>query len=235
MGILSSIAGRFAIPVVLIAAVGIAIVFFRDPLVAGARALGTTTAQVISSPFTGFINTIGQAFSGLQDIDIRVPGVNVDFGIGSITGTDPFSQFFNLIFGGAGGGGGGGTTQTMMDQNGFDSPTNVVDPDDPNQDPTLFQPPGAEPTPALFGGAFAQEFRIETSEGFQTLSFEELQATQPGTIIGIFDVLGTKKTEFLPFTVSQVQSSLEAGQRLRLSAQVFQDIRGIRNVQDLFA
>ena len=232
MGILSSIGARFAIPLVIIAGAGLLVVLFRDPLVRGASALGRTAGTVVTAPFTSFIDTIGSAFGNLRDFEVRIPGLNLEFGDLSLTGRDPFSQLFDFFSGNGGA-------------------TNGGDPDIPSglgndprrdqfRDAEMFEEdfpnePLPEPEPELFGGAFAESFNVQTSEGIQNLSFEELQATQPGAVVGLFDILGTQQTEFLPFNVQQVQASLEAGQRLRLSGQVFQDIRAIGNVEDLFA
>ena len=229
MGILSSIGARFAIPLVIIAIAGILVVTFRTQLVGGASALGRTAGSVVTAPFTSFIDTVGQAFGNLQDFSVRIPGANLEFGDLSITGRDPFSQLFDFF---SGNGGNGGTPEIPDVPIGDPRRTPFRDAERFEEDFPDEPIPPPEPTPELFGGRFAESFNVS---GAGRLSFEELQATQPGAVVGLFDILGTQTTEFLPFNVQQVQASLEAGQRLRLSGQVFEDIRGIRNVEDLFA
>lgn len=212
-----SIALFVGIPVAVIVGLGLLANTFRSQILGSASALGEVFGGVFTNPVRGFIDQISGAFSDLPDIDINVPSLNIQGGgvnIGDPNGNGGGFELPNLcnVFG-----------------IGCDEPG-----PGPMEEPGPTPGPGPEVDQPLFGGAFAQFFNVQTSEGIQRLSFEELQATQPGAVVGLFDVLGTQETEFLPLNVEQVQASLEAGQRLRLSGQVFQDIRGIKNVQDLF-
>jgi len=232
-----SIALFIGIPVAVIVGLGFVLNTFREQIVSSASATGSVFASIFTSPITGFIEQVSGAFSNLPDIGINVPRLNI--GGGGIT---LFGQDIGNI--------------SLEAPLGVDQPGGPPDIDDvplapdetlacrlfgigcPSGGPPTAPIPDPGPTPGPgpmeeFGGRFAQSFRVTGIEG--SVSFEELQRLQPGAVVGLFDVLGTPETEFLPFNVAGVQSSLEMGQRLRLSGQVFQDIRGIKNVEDLFA
>jgi len=208
-----SIALFVGIPIAVIVGLGLLANTFRSQILGSASALGEVFGGVFTRPVTGFIEQLSGAFSDLPDIDINVPALNIQ---------------------------GGGVNIGAPNGNGFELPNACSLFGIGCDEETTMTEPGPGPTPGpgpeidqpQFGGRFAEQFRVTGIEG--SVSFEELQQLQPGAVVGLFDILGTKETEFLPFNVAGVQGSLEAGQRLRLSGQVFQDIRGIKNVQDLF-
>jgi len=232
-----SIALFVGIPVAVIVGLGFVLNTFREQIVSSASATGSVFASIFTSPVTGFINQISGAFSDLPNINVNIPSLNI--GGGGITiGGEDVGDLLNLGVGEPGGPQDIDDVPLAPDESlacrlfGIGCPG--------GEQPT---PPVPEPTPEpgpmeegpQFGGRFAESFNVQTSSGIQQFSFEELQQLQPGAVVGLFDVLGTQQTEFLPLNVEQVQASLGAGQRLRLSGQVFQDIRGIGQVEDLFA
>ena len=210
-----SIALFVGIPAAVIVGLGLVFTTFRDTILTSSRNLGSVFTGIFTEPISGAIEQVSGAFSDLPPIRIDVP--NLQFGGGGV------SLFGQDI---------GNFLEQLLGQDNGEMPSVNGNGDTPTPTPTP-TPPMEEPGP-LFGGRFAEFFNVSTSQGVQRLSFEEVQGLQPGNVIGFFDVLGTSETEFLPFNVQQVQASLEAGQRLRLSGQIFEDIKGIRNVQDLF-
>jgi len=230
MGIVSTVLTRIGLPLALVAGIGFVLFTFRDQIGAAISGGAQVVGEAVSRPFSGFFQGLQSGFGGIpENINIPFPSFSFSFGEPQLqapkAGSEPFM---------------GGEIITpegcFVDEKGrIDCPTPPIFIPPP---PTNPPPPPSTPPPPLteqeqFGGRFKEEFNVT---GAGRLSFEELQRLggEGGAIVGLFDVLGTQQTEFLPFTIAGVQASLAAGQRLRLSSQVFQDIRGIKNVEDLF-
>jgi len=224
------------IPAAVIVGLGALFSAFRDPILGSARNLGEVFQGIFTQPVVGFIGGISEAFGNLPNINVRIPSLNISGG-----GINIPENFFNILpnIGQPGGQPDIDDVPLAPDETllcrlfgigcpGGEQPQPPIP--EPEPEPPMMDPQTGE----LFGGRFAESFNVQTSQGVQNLSFEEVQGLQPGAVLGLFDVLGTQETEFLPFNLAGVQGSLEAGQRLRLSGQVFQDIRGIGDVEALF-
>ncbi len=217
MGLGLNIALFVGVPAVVIVGLGLVFTRFREQILGGASAVGSTFAGIFTRPVTGFIGGISTAFGDLPDIDIRIPAVNITGG------------GINLP--------GGGSTGL------FEQTTN--DPDFPMEDPLppscecgsrIVQDsqgntrteciPCDRPVPpdTPSGGLtpFAESFLFQTGVDRPLMrgSLEDVLAVVPGAI-GLFDFLATPQIEFIPVAENQLEFF---GESIRFSGQLFEEI-----------
>lgn len=206
---------------------GFLITFFREPLLKGAQQLGETVAGVATRPFTAGIETLSTAFKDLPDIQFRLPGIKLTGGLFTfeqeeaepepgeiIPGTDELEP--GLLDGGV-----------TLGKGCKVNPDGTIECPTP---PTFEADPGMIPMAEAVGLTPRQgALPIEIGGQIERRSIADIIAISPEAV-GLFDILGTQKVEFLPLGVPAVEFFQEAGQRLRLSGQLFEEIRGIGQV-----
>jgi len=233
MGIGASIALFVGVPIAVIVAAGFLLNRFREPIFQSASSLGEVLGQTITRPVSGFISGVSTQLGNLPDIDLRIPGINLSLGQGTIfqEGPGPSSLAGKEVEFGDG--------QLKIPQGCTVLPSGQVscptpptferdDPPPREQAPPPPPPPVPEAEAAsltLLGGSLP----IEIAGEITRLSRQDIITLQPNAV-GLFDILGTPKTEFLPLSTEAVGFFQDAGQRLRLSGQLFQEIKGINDV-----
>jgi len=227
MGIAQSLILFIGLPAAAIVGIGFLLTQFRDPIIGAARTTGEVFSNIFTQPIAGFIQGTSQVLGNLPDIELRIPGINVSGGLLSFTQEQPPRDI-----GGESGSVPGGTVEfqpgTMFDPN-----TGIISGRPPEI--TLDQPfiPEAEAAgltlfepnrsilvnfPALPGESGLRRERLTRSEIVETFP----------DVVGLFDVLSTSRTEFLPFSVSDIAAFGAGG--LRLSGQVFQEFGNISDI-----
>jgi len=227
MGIGTRIALFVGIPAIIIIAVGFALRMFQPTIFSSASAIGETLAGIFTRPVTGFIGSISGAFADLPDIVIDVPGLvigggGVTFGDGNgeLVAPPPGEVPFM-----------GGTITTppgcFINANGqIECPT-----------PPIFTPPPPPSNGGLIPPAEASELTPRegslavdiSGQGLTSLPISEIIGLTPG-VLGLFDILGTEQVEFLPLSLEAIQFFQESGQELRLSGQLFEEIKNIGDI-----
>lgn len=226
MGLGLNLALFVGIPVAVIVTLGFVLNRFRGEILGSASALGSVFAGIFTSPVTGFLEQISTAFSDLPDIQIKIPGINIEQGLFTITQETP----------GTGGIVNGVTIPpgcSIGPQGQLDCPTPPTF-DVCAENPELCNGglPGAEAAGfTLFeGGSILVNFPIrpgETESRRFRLSREEIVEEFPRAI-GIFDILATPETEFFPFSVEAARFiGLE---NIRLSGQLFEEIKNVSDI-----
>jgi len=202
---------------------------FRGPLENIFQSAGQAVGGFVTKPLAGFIQGISGTLGGLEDIQIKIPSIIIKQGTLEFTGADtksslagetvPFGNGSVFIPEGC----------TVLPDGRVSCPTPPIIVDTPPPPPPLI--PEAEATGLTLFGVAGSSILVGSGgeAGFERLTREEILAQNPNAV-GLFDLLSTKKTEFLPLGVEAVKFFQEAGQELRLSAQLFEEIPNIRDV-----
>ncbi len=209
---------------------------FRGPLENIFQSAGQTIGGFIAKPIEGVIQGFSAVAGQFSDIELKLPSIIIKQGTLEFTGDDSSSSLagqtvpFN-----------GGQFVEIPPDTVIDPETGIVTSSTP---PKIVPSPEVGPTPlpndilpeaegaslTLFGDPQATILVGTGGEaGFERLTREEILAQNPNAV-GLFDLLETKKTEFLPLGVEAVKFFQQAGQELRLSAQLFEEIPNIRDV-----
>jgi len=232
MGIGTFIATRIGIPLALAVGAGAILFTFREQITTTIRGGAQVLGEAITLPIAGFVGGLKTGLEEIpSDITIPVPTIKFKFGDGNnerikedFEGFDPnaprdptFSdcktirgdKFGNVFCDG------------RLIQKGTTGP---------EQEPVDFMPDegAAKLTPRMVSlpvGPFADLPR----SGLIRKSVQDIIAENPNAI-GLFDVLSTERTEFFPFSAEAVRKSFELGQDLRLSGQLFEEIRGVGDI-----
>jgi len=230
MGILSSVIGRIGIPIALIAATGLLLFSFREQIGGAIRGGAQVVGGAISQPFTGFFQGLEKGFEGIpEQIKIPFPGFEFAFGTGKVTtpNLDPPKQGEQEFMGGT-----------------LTTPAGCVRLEDGRvscpSPPTFERKADAPRTPAFIPEAEASELTliqggsilVGTNTGRGTLTRktrEQILAENPNAV-GLFDLLSTERTEFLPLGTAAVEFFQKEGQGLRLSGQIFKEIKNVGDV-----
>jgi len=221
MGILSTVLSRIGIPLAIAVIAGIVISSFREQIIGGISSGASTIGQAITTPFGAILSGIQAGFQNIpSEIGFTLPSFNFAFGE-SGGGTPQAPQAGTVPFMG-----GQLTTPegcTVDSQGIIRCPT-----------PPIFTPPTGTPPPPQVGGSSvpqtvlsifqgaSQRIAVTLPSGFSGIRTRaEIIAENPN-VIGLFDLLSTTKTEFLPLTAQQVQ---EQQANLKLSAQIFEEVK----------
>jgi len=224
MGLGASIALFVGVPVAVIVGLGFVLNQFREPILRSAGAVGGVLAGVFTRPFTSFIDVVSTAFSDLPDIQIRIPGFNISQGLVTFD-VDPIPG--NII---------PGTDQLLpgVTPGGITIPEGcTVRPDGTISCPT-------PPSTNLFPEAGATGFTLAGEPGSSILVTDPFTGERERVtrteiverfpdVVGIFDLLSTRETEFLPLSAFLVEQ-LGGAEQLRLSGQIFQEIPSVQSV-----
>jgi len=213
-----SIALFVGIPAVVIVGLGFVLNTFRGTILGSARSVGEVFTGIFTEPITGAVEQLSDAFN-FPDINIRIPALNISGG------------GINLPDFGPGVGEPGGPPDIddvplAPDENLLCRVLGIGCPG--GERPTAPLPPAPTPTPDPIEDSLTVlrgSLPVSTSQGRLRLERGEILERFPGTV-ALFDVLTTRETEFLPFTAAGVRGSLEAGQGLRVSGQIFQEAPG---------
>jgi len=209
---------------------------FRDPLENIFQSAGQTLGGFIAKPIEGVIQGFSAVAGQFSDIELKLPSIIIKQGTLEFTGSETSSSLAGqtVPFG-------NGQMVQIPPDTVIDPETGIVTSSTP---PKIVPAPEPAPTPlpeviipeaegasfTLFGPAGSSILVGSGGEaGFLRLTREEILAQNPNAV-GLFDLLSTKKTEFLPLGVEAVKFFQEAGQELRLSAQLFEEIPNIRDV-----
>ncbi len=228
MGIFTSIAKNIGIPLAIAVGAGLLITAFKDQIVGGISSGASTVGQAITSPF-------GALLSGLQEGLSNIPS----------TFTIPFPTF-NFTLGGFNLGGNGSDDSPFGEnpsgESGIGGSDGILDPSSPSafaqalenlRNNTLGLLDFTKLFPVAEGSLFTllegdKRFPTDTlnpalGKTRQFLSRTKIVELFPQAI-GLFDILGTQSTEFIPLTAEQVAelSGLEFG-GVRLSGQLFEE------------
>jgi len=225
MGLGASIALFVGVPVAVIVGLGFVLNQFRDPILRSAGAVGGVLAGIFTRPVTSFIDVVSTAFSDLPDIQIRIPGFNIEQGLVTFD-TPPIPG--NII---------PGTDELLpgVTPGGITIPEGcTVRADGTISCPT---PPSTNLFPEAEGAGFTI-FGVPGSSILLTDLFtgERERVTRPEIIerfpeaVGLFDLLATQATEFLPLSANLVEQ-LGGQEQLRLSGQLFEEISSVQQVQ----
>jgi len=207
MGIGTSVALKIGIPIAIISAVGLGLFAFRTQIVGAVRGGAQTLGQIVTEPIGGF-------FQGIQT------------GLESIPTTIDFS-FPTFTFGGGGSpppppatNGGGGSI--------LDDITNFFD--------DLFN--GNVDVPPIDEELSGELTQLPGDIRFDTGSFGNVGGAMSGTVeeilagnveaLGLFDFLGTEKTEFIPLSQSQLE--FIGAENVEFSGQLFEEIASEQDV-----
>jgi len=223
MGILTTILSRVGIPLAIAVIAGIVISTFREQIIGGITAGASTIGQAITTPFGAILQGFNQGFGAIPEfIDFRLPEFRF-LGFGATGGTPP--PLTPPPAGTVPFMGGTITTPagcTIDPQGRISCPT-----------PPIFTPPTGTPPPpqvqgspppnpfTLFQGA-SQRIAVTLPSGFSGIRTRGEIVEQFPDVIGLFDLLSTTKTEFLPLSAQQVQ---EQQADLKLSAQIFEEVK----------
>jgi len=232
LGILTSIVTRIGIPLAIAVGAGLLIARFSEQIVGGISAGTSTIGQAISTPFGAFFTGLKEGFGNIPEfIDIKFPAFNFAFAQGqdpageapnvpalSGSGFDLDQALTNLCrnsgglicLGGAGstGSGGGQTGGTGTQQ------TQLTPFGDPMRR-TFFDIINLSQGSSRFLDLVRRD---RTTLG-------ELQ--EKGNIVGLFDFLGTSRTERVPLTLAQVGTFQD---QIRLSAQLFKEFGSVKEI-----
>ncbi len=229
MGIATSIALFVGLPAVAIVAIGFLFTRFRGQILGSASAVGETFAGIFTRPVSGFIETVSTAFTDLPDIGIRLPGINISGGLFRFIQEAAAISPGNIIPG------------TDMLEPGI-TPGGVTIPEGCtlNPDGTTFcpTPPSADLFPeaeaaglTIFqGGSILVNLPPLPGEGdlrLKRLTREEIIDIFPAAV-GLFDILSTKATEFIPLSVSDLRQF--APGEIRLSGQLFEEFPTVSDI-----
>lgn len=226
MGILSTILTRIGIPLAIAVIAGIAISTFREQIIGGISSGASTIGQAITTPFGAVLSGIQAGFQNIPEtIGFTLPSFQFAFGDSGGQPTPPQAGTVPFM-------GGQLTTPsgcTIDSQGRISCPTPPIFTPPPSPTPTPSPPPQimGQPTPSpltLFQGA---SFRtaVTLPSGFSGIRTRGEIVEQFPDVIGLFDLLGTTRTEFLPLTAQQVQ---EQQNNLRLSSQIFEEVKNLR-------
>jgi len=187
---------------------------------------GQTLGGIVGRPISGFIGGLSTQLGQLPDFDLRIPGVNIEVGQGTISfdgdnasalaGQD-VRQGETIIH---------IPDTTVVNPDGTvssDTPPVIVNPPtDVIQDPIL--PPGIPQ---------AEAAELTKRSGFRFIpiddpnkprvTFDEFRNLFPGAV-GVFDLPQTARTEFLPLGTEALEFFQSVGQTPKLSFQVFEEI-----------
>jgi len=228
MGIFTSIAKNIGIPLAIAVGAGLLITSFKDQIVGGISSGASTIGQAISSPFGALLSGLQEGFANIPStFTIPFPTFNFTLGGFDIGGDD--SPFDDNPSGKEGIGGSDGvldiTSPSAFEQaleNLRNNTLGILDftnlfPVAEGAEFTLLEGEKRFPTDTL------NPFR-ENGKSREFLSRIQIRELFPEAI-GLFDILGTQSTEFIPLTASQVAelSGLEFG-GVRLSGQLFEEL-----------
>jgi len=228
LGIGLSLALFIGIPAAVIVGLGYVFTQFRDPILGSAQSVGETFAGIFTRPITGAIGTLSTAFGDLPDFEIKLPGINITQGTVKITEE---SETESILAGQTVPSGGVNVMipkDTMVDpETGIVSsstPPVVVPSGIPQafgDELTIFQPQQSilVNLPSLPGGSEIRRDRLTRDEIIDI--FPEA--------IGLFDILSTEKTEFIPLSVQEVKG-FGGSDGVRLSGQLFEEISNVSQI-----
>lgn len=226
MGISGTLVSKIGLPVAIIAVAGILLFRFKDPIIkavsGGASTLGTT----LSAPFGSFLSGINEGLKTIpKNIDIVFPTFKFKLGDGEGTGkigNDDATRDQNLCdntlgilcFNGTKAGAGG------MGGKGGDGAVTKPPPDKMQDAPM----PSKNKLTPISGTRV-----ISTMHGnsFSRMSVENIIGQNPD-VIGLFDDINTRQTEFFPLSREAV--GILGKSNLKLSGQLFKEIKGINDI-----
>jgi len=236
MGLGSRIALTVGIPIAVIVVGGLLLERFKEPILGAATGLGSSLGQIITRPISGFIGGISAQLGSLPDIDLRIPGINLSIGQGTIfqEGPGPSSLAGKEVeFG-------NGTLKipqgcTVLPSGQVSCPTPPTFERDEPPPKEVTPPPPPPPVPEAEAAGFTifgdprKTILVGSGSPFQRKTREQIIAENPNAV-GLFDILSTKQTEFLPLSPEAVAFFQDKGQELRLSAQLFTEIKNVGQV-----
>jgi len=224
MGIVTSILSRIALPLGIAVVAGFLIVTFKDRITGAITGGAQTIGQIISSPFGSILQGINTGFQNIpQFIDFRLPEFRFAFGDQSPApvlqppqaSTVPFMSGQLTTPEGC-------TVDSLGRISCPTPPLFTLDPT-PSPAPIVQGSPTPSPLTIFQGGSFRVGVTLPSGfTGIRTRS--EIIEANPN-VIGLFDLLSTSKTEFLPLTALQVQQQQD---NLRLSAQLFEEAKNVQ-------
>jgi len=229
MGILTTILGRIAIPLGIAVVAGFLIVTFKDRITGAITGGATTLGQIISSPFGSILQGINEGFSNIpQFLDFRLPEFRFAFGDAGFN-TNALGQPITPAPAGF-------VPLTPAQTANFPSNCSIVQDAQGNVTTTCAPATNITPTPQIMGSPAPSSpltifqggsFRVGVTlpSGFSGIRTRQEIIDANPDVIGLFDLINTSKTEFLPLTAQQVQQ--QQG-NLRLSAQLFEEAKNVQ-------
>jgi len=228
MGILTTILGRIAIPLGIAVVAGFLIVTFKDRITGAITGGAQTLGSIISSPFGAVLQGIQSGFGNIPSfIDFRLPEFRFAFGDAGFN-TNALGQPITPAPSGF-------VPLTPAQTANFPSNCSIVQDAQGNVTTTCAPATNITPTPQIMGSPTPSPLTIFQGGSFRTAvtlpsgfsgirTRAEIIASNPN-VIGLFDLISTSKTEFLPLTAQQVQQ--QQG-NLRLSAQLFEEAKNVQ-------
>lgn len=231
MGIGSSIASKVGIPLAIAVGAGLLLAKFREPIIGAISSGSSVIGQSLSQPFTSILKGFQKGFEGLPT-NITIPFPVFDFTLGGeVKGKDNQNKDFDPL-------------GNLCDNSlgifcfGKDEPVDKgqdVIKDQPNAPNAVDIIKGAEASElTLFeGGSILVDIprpvgsSLDNPAEKERLTREEIVTKFPNAV-GVFDFLGTKETEFLPLSISEI--ALAGKSNFKLSGQIFNEIGSIDDV-----
>jgi len=188
---------------------------------------GETIGGAIGRPISGFIGGLSAQLGKLPDFDLRIPGVNIQVGQGTIAFDGDNASAL------AGQDVRQGETIVHIPDTTVVNPDGTVESDTP---PVIVNPPTdvIQDSPLPPGIPQAEAAELTKRSGFKFIpiddpnkprvTFDEFRNLFPGAV-GVFDLPQTQRTEFLPLGVEALEFFQSVGQTPKLSFQVFNEIK----------
>lgn len=234
MGIAKSVLTKVGLPLIVVVAAGLILASQKDRIIAAVKAGSETLGQTLTQPIASFI---GGAQTGLSNIPsiVTIPFPRFEFTLGGQTTTKDNKTAIDEA---------GRLDINQANRNLCRNTLGVIclgesrtevfgSTPPPSSTPTTPPAPAVipPPTPALTiirGGSLP--VGTNTGAGQVTRKTREQIIAENPNAVGLFDLLSTSRTEFLPLSPEAVSFFQGQGQQLRLSGQIFQQIKNVGDV-----
>lgn len=224
MGIGTSILTKIGIPLGLLAAAGVILYTFKDPITTAIKGGASTVGQALTIPIAGILEGAKEGLSQIPAvIDIPIPRFNIAFA----EGQDPAAPI--------------GVTPPpnvpSITEKGFDFEQALVNLCRNSAGLLCFQEKQQQEQEAeaikLTRTNVGRAFDVGTSsDKLGRMTTEQILKEYPQAV-GLFDVISTKGIEYFPLSAEEVISFEKyggAGEQLKLSGQIYKEIPNVRSI-----